>query len=217
MRIWIHQRMINVVIKKETRTITVRIIFGDEKTKAKDSFLVNALSEEYDSEPTYKKIALSKILHFFKEGFIADFYMQSWFHLRADLVLVVKLQIRMDNRSKKSCDNFLDIFGAKIQITYIEKFHKKVWRRLRVTFVFVKDCIQLAMSIQEKRAHNYGFLWVLKFVYQSFWLTYSFVFPYLALLVRLFAWSPAQNCDGENWMVEWDCQYPSWNDWQAAI
>ena len=77
MRVWIHQRMINWVIKKETRTITVRIIFRDEKSKAKNSFLVNALSKEYDSEPTFKiKSASSKIriLLFFKEGFIADFY-----------------------------------------------------------------------------------------------------------------------------------------------
>ena len=80
MRVWIHQRMINWVIKKETRTITVRIIFGDEKTKAKNSFLVNALSKEYDSEPTFKiKSASSKIriLLFFQRGLYCSF-------LRAD-------------------------------------------------------------------------------------------------------------------------------------
>ena len=60
MRVWIHQRMINWVIKKETRTITVRIIFRDEKSKAKNSFLVNALSKEYDSEPTCNKKCIIK-------------------------------------------------------------------------------------------------------------------------------------------------------------
>ena len=60
MRVGIHQRMINWVIKKETRTITVRIIFGDEESKSKDSFLVNALSKEYDSEPTCNKKCIIK-------------------------------------------------------------------------------------------------------------------------------------------------------------
>ena len=82
MRVWIHQRMINWVIKKETRTITVRIIFGDEESKSKDSFLVNALSKEYDSEPTCnnKKCIIKNqnstiflkraLLQFFTSGFL---------------------------------------------------------------------------------------------------------------------------------------------------
>ena len=99
MRVWIHQRMINWVIKKETRTITVRIIFGDEESKSKDSFLVNALSKEYDSEPTCnnkKCIIKIRILLFFKEGFIAVF-------LRADFWIDRKTTNPdgWTNRSKK--------------------------------------------------------------------------------------------------------------------
>ena len=76
MRVWIHQRMINWVIKKETRTITVRIIFRDEKSKAKNSFLVNALSKEYDSEPTCnnkKRIIKNEFYYFLKRALMQIF------------------------------------------------------------------------------------------------------------------------------------------------
>ena len=126
MRVWIHQRMINWVIKKETRTITVRIIFGDEESKAKNSFLVNALSKEYDSEPTCNKkciIKNQKSTIFLKRALLQFFYERIF-------GLIVKLQIRMDGQQvqkiiscRKYCNFWILIY---IFSTYIEKFHKKV-------------------------------------------------------------------------------------------